>query len=208
MFSFCVRTLHVSYCSLFLTTPTPVICFELVLSHEVINNYNGYFVLIWISIIAITLVNGIIVLLMNGVREARNDSCSSKHFLINNTIAYPLMILFTTLLWIALAAYGFGVVVNGDFCGVSTNDSVLDLIGAMGYEFSMFHYYAQVYMEVSRKIRWMLIITDLVLVHLKRFILSCCRVVAILIRLRLGVTLYHCLPTSETALKMLRDCKI
>lgn len=86
---------------------------------------------------------------MNGVKEARNDSCSPKHFLINNTIAYPLMILFTTFLWIALAAYGFGVVVNGDFCGDSTNDSVLDLISAIGYEFSMFYYYAQDFMEVS-----------------------------------------------------------
>ncbi len=88
---------------------------------------------------------------MNGVRKARSGNCGRTHNLIYNLIAYPLLVLFATLLWIAVAALSFGLGVNLHFCGFdTTNNGVLDLLSGLGYEYSMFYYYTDTYMQVRK----------------------------------------------------------
>lgn len=86
---------------------------------------------------------------MNGVKKAQSDKCSSRHDLIHNLIAYPLLVLLTTLLWITVAVYSFGISLNAEFCYGDEMESVLDLIIAMGFEYSVFYYFTQNYIEVS-----------------------------------------------------------
>ena len=56
-----------------------------------------------------------------------------------------------SIFWGAIAVFSYGFVVNKNFCAESSpNETILNLLGSAGYEYSLFYYYTQNYIEVSR----------------------------------------------------------
>ena len=106
--------------------------------------------MIWILIIAITLLNMTIVALLLGTRKAGKGKCSSNHYLIYNVISISLLALFGTLLWLSLAVYSFGLTVNYNFCRYPY-ESVLDLLSGTGYGYTLFYYFTERYIEVRNR---------------------------------------------------------
>lgn len=88
---------------------------------------------------------------MIGVLAATRGKCKPNHKLIYHSITFRIFWVLVSIFWGAIAVFSYGFVVNKNFCAESSpNETILNLLGSAGYEYSLFYYYTQNYIEVSR----------------------------------------------------------